>query len=85
MITRVLLFLLVIVLLATLLWNGKAWTNYSESLSLASDVSAVVFDNMPSSDSLIKVNKPTFMQLEKLNQAELTSQVRIGYFLLRGF
>jgi hypothetical protein len=85
MITRILFFLLVAVLFSTILWNAKALANYMDALSLASDASAVVFKNSPSSDSLIRVNKPTFMQLEKENQAALTSQVRIGYFLLRGF
>ena len=85
MITRVLFFLLGLILFSTVLWNGNALTNYTDSLNMASDASAAFEDIPAHKDTLVKVSKPTFMELEKSNQAELTSQVKIGYFLLRGF
>jgi len=56
-----------------------------ESLTISADVSEVVFETSNHSSLIEKKNKPTFMQLEKINQHELPAQARIGYLLSRGF
>ncbi|HSZ72428.1 MAG TPA: hypothetical protein VK750_07105 [Cytophagaceae bacterium] len=84
MITRTLSLLLVAVLFSTLLWNQDTVSEYCDTLYLAADASDVL-NRRFEKDSIMEVGKPTFMQVEKINQTELTTQSRVGFFLLRGF
>jgi hypothetical protein len=86
MILRALSLLFVVAVFSFTLANQELVAPYIESLSIAADASEVVFNATPQ-DLPIEENtsKPTFMQLEKINQHELPAQVRIGYLLSRGF
>jgi hypothetical protein len=86
MILRALSLVFIVAVFSFTLANQELVVRYIESLHIAADVSDVVFNTTPH-DSMIKENnnKPTFMQLEKINQHELPTQARIGYLLSRGF
>jgi len=86
MITRILSLLLSVTLFASILWNRDVLVSYCNNLNLAADASGALPDEADcNKDSLLQVSKPTFMQLEKNKEDELITQVKIGYFLLRGF
>ena len=86
MILRALSLLFLVAVFSFTLANQELVTSYVESLSIAADASDVVFKTRES-DSPIRENqsKPTFMEVEKINQHELPTQARIGYLLSRGF
>ncbi len=86
MIIRTLSLLFIVAVFSFTLANQELVMPYIESLSIAADASEVVF-NTTEQDFPIEENKgkPTFMQLEKINQHELPAQARIGYLLSRGF
>jgi hypothetical protein len=84
MITRLLSLLLIVALFSSVVWNREGLEHYTHSLNLTADVSDIVYE-ISERDTLMEVCKPTFMQHKKKNNTELTTQVRVGYFLLRGF
>ena len=86
MILRALSLLFIVAVFSFTLSNQELVVNYVESLHLAADASEVVCQTLENKSLLIeKQEKPTFMQLEKINQHELPAQARIGYLLSRGF
>lgn len=85
MILRALSLLFIVAVFSFTLSNQELVVKYVESLHLAADASEVVFQSIEKSQVIEKQDKPTFMQLEKINQHELPAQARIGYLLSRGF
>lgn len=86
MILRALSLLLFVAVFSFTLSNQELVFKYVESLHLAADASEVVFQTGENEQHVIeKQDKPTFMQLEKVNKHELPAQARIGYLLSRGF
>ncbi|MDB5257171.1 MAG: hypothetical protein JWM14_1866 [Chitinophagaceae bacterium] len=84
MILRALSLLFLVAVFSFALSNQELLVRHIESLHISADVSEVIFNT---DDSVIQRNndKPTFMQVEKINQHELPTQARIGYLLSRGF
>jgi len=86
MILRALSLLFIVAVFSFTLSNQELVVKYVESLHLAADASEVVFQTVGNETPVIEhQDKPTFMQLEKINQHELPAQARIGYLLSRGF
>ncbi len=85
-ILRALSLLFLVVFFSFAFANQEMIGKYLESHQLAADASEVVFQTK-GNDVMVKenTNKPTFMQVEKINQHELPAQARIGYLLSRGF
>ncbi|MDB5273172.1 MAG: hypothetical protein JWO58_1539 [Chitinophagaceae bacterium] len=84
MIRHILSSLFIVTTIALLLWNKDAVIAHCESLTVAADATEA-FSMRVENDSLYQKDKPTFMQVEKINEHELSVQARIGYLLSRGF
>lgn len=66
--------------------NQELMTTYFESIHISACASDVVYQTTEkASIQNENFSKPTFMQIEKVNQHELPAQARIGYLLSRGF
>lgn len=78
-ILRTLSLLFLVVLFSFAFAHQEMIGKYVESHQLAADASEIGFETIEN------VEKPTFMQVEKINQHELPAQARIGYLLSRGF
>jgi hypothetical protein len=85
MIVRALSLAFLVGIFSFTLSNREMVVKYVESLHISADASEVVFENMESGSFNKNQSKPTFMQVEKINQHELPAQARIGYLLSRGF
>jgi len=85
MILRALSLSFIVAVFSFMLSNQELVVKYVESLHLSADASEVVFNTRQDFPVIENKDKPTFMQLEKVNQHELPAQARIGYLLSRGF
>ncbi|MBC7487700.1 MAG: hypothetical protein H7282_13185 [Cytophagaceae bacterium] len=86
MILRALSLLLLVAVFFFALSNQELVVKSIASLQISADASDVLFQTLESDSPIIENNsKPTFMQVEKINQHELPAQARIGYLLSRGF
>ena len=86
MILRALSLLFIVSVFSLTLFNQELIVKYVESVHLPSNNFEVVCQSMEQETLLnAKQDKPTFMQVEKINQHELPAQARIGYLLSRGF
>ena len=83
MIRHILSSLFIITTIALILWNKNVLIDHCESLTLSADATEAF--SVLEKDSLCEGYKPTFMQIEKINELELPVQARIGYLLSRGF
>jgi len=84
MIRHILSSLFIITTIAWIVCNKEVLIDHCESLTLSADVTEA-FSVGVEKDSLYEGYKPTFMQVEKINEQELSVQARIGYLLSRGF
>jgi hypothetical protein len=85
MIIRALSLAFLVTVFSIALTNQELLVKHIDSLEICADASDVVFQVTSDAPVMEKQSKPTFMQVEKINQHELPVQARIGYLLSRGF